>query len=123
MDWAIRQKYGGIVGFFHLLRLQIPAINETLFMEQRLVIEREMLRLAEARSPASLCPSEVARACATDPGEQSWRELMPLVREVAAELADTGGIEATQGGEAVDVRTAKGPIRLRVPGMRGAYPP
>lgn len=88
--------------------------DETLFMDQRLTIQREMLRLAEARSPASLCPSEVARACGSDAGEEAWRELMPMVREVAAELADTGGIEATQGGKVVDVRTAKGPIRLRL---------
>lgn len=88
--------------------------DETLSMDQRLTIQREMLRLAEARSPASLCPSEVARACASGAGEESWRKLMPLVREIAAELADTGGIEATQGGKVVDVRTAKGPIRLRL---------
>lgn len=83
-------------------------------MEERLALKREMLRLAEARSPASFCPSEVARACASGSGEESWRELMPLVREVAAELADTGGLEATQGGKVVDVREARGPIRLRL---------
>jgi hypothetical protein len=49
--------------------------------------------------------------------------LCPFVRVFATLLADWGGIEATRGGEVVDVRTAKGPIRLRVPGMRGAYPP
>jgi hypothetical protein len=40
---------------------------------------------------------------------------MPLVREVAAELAETGAIQATQGGKTVEVREAKGPLRLRRP--------
>jgi hypothetical protein len=78
-------------------------------------IERELLRLAEARGEGSFCPSEVARACATAAGVGDWRSLMPLVREVATELAETGAIRATQGGRTVKVREAKGPLRLRRP--------
>lgn len=59
---------------------------------------------AIARAPATLCPSEVARALAED-----WRPLMPRVRAVAAEMPD---IVATQGGIAVDPVAARGAIRL-----------
>lgn len=54
----------------------------------------------------SLCPSEVAKALATE-----WRALMPEVRAVAAGMPE---IIATQGGIEVDPRTARGPIRLRL---------
>jgi hypothetical protein len=54
----------------------------------------------------SLCPSEVARALATD-----WRPLMPEVRRVAADMAE---VEAEQNGLPVDPQAAKGPIRLRL---------
>ncbi|MEO0931849.1 MAG: DUF3253 domain-containing protein [Pseudomonadota bacterium] len=50
------------------------------------------------------CPSEVARRLADD-----WRPLMPLVREVAADMPE---IIATQKGVPVDPLLAKGPIRL-----------
>ena len=38
---------------------------------------------------------------------------MQPARDVVARLADAGEVEATQGGEVVDVRTARGPIRVR----------
>jgi hypothetical protein len=91
------------------------AADESFPMSDRDQIEGEMLRLAEARGEGSFCPSEVARACAAAAGEGDWRLLMPLVREVAAELAETGAIQATQGGKTVEVREAKGPLRLRRP--------
>ena len=59
---------------------------------------------------ASFCPSEVARALASD-----WRPLMPEVRRVAAALADQGRLTATQRGMAVSLTTARGPLRLRLP--------
>ncbi len=55
----------------------------------------------------TICPSEVARALHTD-----WRELMPVVRAVAEDLAAQGYIVVTQKGEVVTAQTAKGPIRL-----------
>ncbi len=70
-----------------------------------------ILELLARRKPgASICPSEVARAEATD-----WRPLMPRVRAVAAELAADGRIAVTQGGVEVDATSARGPLRLRLP--------
>lgn len=71
-----------------------------------------ILSLLAKRSPGkTICPSEAARLIDTE----SWRDRMPVVRAVAAELADAGEIVVTQRGEPVDVRKARGPIRLRLP--------
>jgi hypothetical protein len=102
-------------GSFIVAGIRAAAAGESFPMSDRDRIEREMLRLAEARGAGSFCPSEVARACAAGREEADWRELMPLVREVAADLAESGSIKATQGGRVVDVREAKGPLRLRQP--------
>ncbi len=69
--------------------------------------------LAARRAGATLCPSEVARAVAAD-GE-SWRELMPRVREVAQGLARSGRLRVTRGGVEVDATIPGGPIRLGRP--------
>ena len=61
----------------------------------------------------TICPSEVARSMAK--AEEEWRALMEPVRQRAYELADEGRLEITQHGEVVDGRTARGPIRLRLP--------
>ncbi len=61
-------------------------------------------RAARLRPGTTFCPSEVARDLAED-----WRPLMPLVREVAADMPE---ITATQKGNPVDPVTARGPIRL-----------
>ena len=74
-------------------------------------IERTILGLlSERRDGATICPSEAARALGDD-----WRPLMQPVRDVAAVMADEGRLEVTQKGEVVDVREARGPIRLRLP--------
>lgn len=66
--------------------------------------------LLRSRKPeSSICPSDVARAV----GGQSWRSVMPVVRDVAAELATDGTIVVTQRDETVDVASARGPVRLR----------
>jgi len=66
-----------------------------------------------ARDPdATICPSEAARALAPE----AWRDQMDAVRAAAAAMADRGELAVTQRGEVVDVRTARGPIRLRRPG-------
>ncbi|MCZ2859058.1 DUF3253 domain-containing protein [Blastococcus sp. VKM Ac-2987] len=67
--------------------------------------------LAQRRPEASICPSEAARA--VDPA--GWRDLMPEARSAAGRLADAGAVEVIQGGEVVDVRTARGPVRIRRP--------
>jgi len=55
----------------------------------------------------TICRSEVARALADD-----WRDLMDNVRAVAGDLAEAGEVTVTQRGAPVDVRTARGPVRL-----------
>jgi hypothetical protein len=75
-------------------------------------IEGAIADAVAARAPKTLCPSEVARSLA---GDERFRELMPHVREAAAQLAERGEIAVTQKGEAVDARTVRGPIRLGAP--------
>jgi hypothetical protein len=65
-------------------------------------IRAAILRVASGRR--SVCPSEVARALAAD-----WRPLMPLVRRIAAGMAE---VAVTQGGVEVDGWEVRGPIRL-----------
>ena len=75
-------------------------------------LEATIGALLDRRRPeASICPSEVARA--VDP--EGWRELMPRARAAAGRLAAAGEAEVTQGGEVVDVATARGPVRIRRP--------
>lgn len=66
--------------------------------------------LAQRQDGATICPSEVARALATD--EAAWRELMPQVRSVAHDLAQAGRLRVTRGGVEVDATSGGGPIRL-----------
>ncbi|MDU8911821.1 DUF3253 domain-containing protein [Aestuariicoccus sp. MJ-SS9] len=68
-------------------------------------IAATLMALARARGAGkSFCPSEAARALASD-----WRGLMPRIRRVAADLP---ALRATQRGASVDPVTARGPIRL-----------
>ncbi|GGI03345.1 DUF3253 domain-containing protein [Egicoccus halophilus] len=74
-------------------------------------LEAAILALLARRAPqATICPSEAARAVAGDDGD--WRARMPAARDAAARLADAGEIRVLQGGATVDVRTARGPVRL-----------
>jgi hypothetical protein len=66
--------------------------------------------LARRPPPATLCPSEVARAVFR---EDEWRGGMERVRRAGRRLAMEGLLEVTQGGRAVDPGTARGPIRYR----------
>jgi hypothetical protein len=78
-------------------------------------LERALRELLDRRAAeASICPSEAARAVAGDEPDD-WRPLMPAAREAAARLADAGEVVVTQGGRVVDVRTARGPVRVRRP--------
>lgn len=67
--------------------------------------------LAQRKPGASICPSEAARKM--DP--HAWRERMEEVRQAAALLAKRGELVITQRGQPVDLSTAKGPVRLRLP--------
>jgi hypothetical protein len=72
-------------------------------------LEAALLRLLAARAgDASVCPSEAARAIASE-----WRPLMERARMAARRLLAQGLVEITQGGRRVDPDTAKGPIRVR----------
>ena len=73
-------------------------------------LELAIAALLDARSPgATICPSEAARAV----DAEAWRELMPAARAAAGRLAEAGAVAVTQGGEVVDVGTARGPVRIR----------
>jgi hypothetical protein len=75
-------------------------------------LQRTIGELLDQRRPdASICPSEAARAV----DAEGWRELMPAARDAAGRLATAGEVEVTQGGEVVDVATARGPVRVRRP--------
>jgi hypothetical protein len=60
----------------------------------------------------TFCPSEIARQISSK--EDEWRSLMDPVRSAAAKLIDNGQLVCKQHGEIVDIRTAKGPIRLQI---------
>ncbi|WP_232830773.1 DUF3253 domain-containing protein [Tropicimonas sp. IMCC34011] len=71
-------------------------------------IAAELRRLARERgADKTFCPSEVARAMASD-----WRPLMEDVRRVAGDLVSGGELRATQKGVSADPVSATGPIRL-----------
>ena len=73
-------------------------------------LERTIGALLDDRRPgATICPSEAARAV----DAEGWRDLMPAARAAAGRLADAGAVEVTQGGEVIDVATARGPVRIR----------
>ncbi len=74
-------------------------------------VAEQIMTLVHARGEGrTFCPSEVARRLATD-----WRPLMPLVREVAADLARAGCLRATRRGQVVDPEASGGPVRLGLP--------
>jgi hypothetical protein len=72
-------------------------------IERRL--EQTILELLDRRAPTStICPSDAARAV----GGEDWRGLMDASRGSAARLVARGEVEITQGGEPVDLATARG---------------
>ena len=74
-------------------------------------IERTIVALLEARDPGkTICPSDAARALADD-----FRPLTQPVRDVARDMVARGELEVTQSGRVVDIDTARGAIRLRLP--------
>lgn len=83
----------------------------------KLRIERTIRALVKDRSPATVCPSEVARALHAN----DWRSLMGRVREVAGAMAQRGELVITQRGKAVDVTTARGPVRLGAVSSAASY--
>ena len=77
------------------------------------VLADHVRTLVAARPAGSVCPSEVARSAAEELGTPGWRDLMPLVRDVALSLAQEGAITVRRKGDVVDpADLGAGPIRL-----------
>lgn len=74
-------------------------------------IRGEILRLLilQGRN-SSICPTDVARGLFGH-----WREKMPIVRDVIAQMVVDGQIEVIQRGKIVDIETIQGPVRLQLP--------
>lgn len=69
-------------------------------------LESVILDLLRERD-GTICPSEAARRV----DSETWRALMPKVREAGRRLAEKGAIRVLQGGKPVDPVRARGPIR------------
>ena len=68
-----------------------------------------MRALLRHRDPeTTICPSDAARVA----GGASWRDAMAAARHVAAGLAEAGVLDVRQRGRPVDMRWARGPVRL-----------
>ncbi|WP_101848039.1 DUF3253 domain-containing protein [Zhihengliuella sp. ISTPL4] len=65
--------------------------------------------LTRKRAESSICPSDVARTV----GGEDWRDRMPEVRRVTADLASRDLVVVTQKGEPVRIEEARGPVRIR----------
>jgi hypothetical protein len=75
-------------------------------------LEQAIIYLLAIRGGATICPSEAARRVSPE----DWRPLMDRTRAAARRLHHAGQIHVTQRGEIVDPESARGPIRLRLPG-------
>ena len=76
-------------------------------------IEETIRGLLDARDAGkTICPSDAARAI----DGEGFRALMEPVRRVARDMVARGELEVTQSGRVVDPDTARGAIRLRLPG-------
>lgn len=82
------------------------------FISDEMIRDRLLQLVGDRGLEKTLCPSEVARALAAD----SWRDLMPRVRDMGIDLAESGVIVVTQRGQSVGPRRAKGPVRYRLTG-------
>lgn len=66
---------------------------------------RAMLR---HRDGTTICPSDAARVV----GGAQWRDIVPVAREVAHDLVGQDVVVVQQKGQPVDVREARGPVRI-----------
>ncbi len=67
-----------------------------------------MRTLLRHRDGKSICPSDAARVV----GGAQWRDVLTAAREVAHELVTQKVVVVTQEGTQIDVREARGPIRI-----------
>lgn len=87
------------------------------------IVETKLHDFLTAREPPkTFCPSEVARGLSHQQllalGYDTWRDVMPAVRELAWEKRASGELEILQRGAILDdsvksLDGIKGPIRLR----------
>ena len=75
---------------------------------QRIRLAATIRTLLRHRDGSSICPSDAARVV----GGDDWRALVPVAREVAHELVERSQVVVQQKGETVDVREARGPVRI-----------
>jgi hypothetical protein len=68
-------------------------------------------RRTSLKASSTICPSDVARII----GAEHWRACMTLVREVAAQLVESGQLRVLQRGREVSLDNVRGPIRLALP--------
>lgn len=73
-----------------------------------LIRETILAQTSERGIEKSICPSEVARALATE-----WQSLMSRVRREAIVLMQEGEIEILRKGKPVPAEEVRGVIRLR----------
>lgn len=64
--------------------------------------------LLRHRDTGTICPSDAARVVGAD----GWRAVVPTAREVVRTLEGQDMVVARQGDERVDVREARGPVRI-----------
>ena len=64
--------------------------------------------LLRHRDGTTICPSDAARVV----GGQGWRDVVPVAREVAHTLVQDEVVVVQPKGERVDVREARGPVRI-----------
>jgi len=92
--------------------------------ESREVIRAHLDRLLAAREPPkTICPSEVARALSASEleaaGVDAWRDLMPTIRSMVAQMRDNGEVTVLQRGQTLrgdlgeGLSNVTGPIRVR----------
>jgi hypothetical protein len=103
----------------------VPVPMSAHFSEDALAqrIRECVLELLIERGPGrTIGVSEAAQALGARIGYH-WHDLMRPVRTIAAAMTDAGTIEALQHEAVVDIRDARGPVRLRLralPGQRSA---
>lgn len=85
-------------------------------------IDEHLQVLLEKREyPKTICPSEVARALSSEQlqgmGAESWRDMMPTIRDYVFNLRDKGDVEILQKGSVLPqsqtLEDTTGPIRVR----------
>lgn len=85
-----------------------PWWEETSDEGRRARLAATIRTLLRHRDGSSICPSDAARVV----GGDRWRNVVPTAREVAHELVEQNTVVVQQKGEAVDVREARGPVRI-----------